>query len=340
MAMKAPPTSPRQPTILLHRGPWRRRAGADGGPPLHRSRRQPEISRLPSFLPQRRQRRGNGREAAWPRRHHRDRAVRTGSDQQQAGLLRRPVRQPDRARRGAAVSGALLIVGAGPGIGLATAERFGREGWTIVLAARNSRSLGPMVARLVGAGINAHALVVDATDPAALQAGLRTANRMSGGLTAVLYNAARLRQQDLLSMSEPTSSATSRSTSGALHTIRAAERPRRAHDPRDDAPPAPHADWASLGGRRGDPQWPAPRLRPETGSPPRPSRPCRAKFGRSGGRRRDALAAAPTRPPAGNAATPPPDLRTATHDHAMPARRLSGAGQSNERRFRQHRRPR
>lgn len=151
------------------------------------------------------------------------------------------------------MSGALLIVGAGPGIGLATAERFGREGWTIVLAARNSRSLGPMVARLVGAGINAHALVVDATDPAALQAGLRTANRMSGGLTAVLYNAARLRQQDLLSMSDADIvDDVAVNITGALHTIRAAE---RAFAERGGTilvtggglALAPHADWASLG---------------------------------------------------------------------------------------------
>lgn len=92
------------------------------------------------------------------------------------------------------MSGALLIIGAGPGIGLASAERFGREGWTIVLASRRPRTLDPMVARLVGQGIDAHGLVIDATDPAAMQSGIRTADRLSGGLTTVLYNAALVRQ--------------------------------------------------------------------------------------------------------------------------------------------------
>jgi len=121
--------------------------------------------------------------------------------------------------------GALLIVGAGPGIGLATAERFGSEGWTIVLASRSPRSVDPMVARLVGQGVNAHGLVFDATDAQAVQAGMRTADRLAGGLTTVLFNAAVVRQQDLFSMSdEEVESDVAIDITGGLHTIRAAER--------------------------------------------------------------------------------------------------------------------
>ncbi len=68
-------------------------------------------------------------------------------------------------------AGAVLIVGAGPGIGLAAAERFGREGWKVVLAARSPGHLDPTVARLIGEGVDAHGLVLDATDPVAVQAG-------------------------------------------------------------------------------------------------------------------------------------------------------------------------
>jgi len=122
------------------------------------------------------------------------------------------------------VSGAVLIVGAGPGIGLAAAQRFGREGWKVVLAARSPRHLDPMVARLIGEGVDAHSIVLDATDPVAVQAGVRTADRLTGGLRTVLYNAAVVRQQDLFSMTDAEVSAdVAVNITGGLNTIRAAE---------------------------------------------------------------------------------------------------------------------
>lgn len=150
------------------------------------------------------------------------------------------------------MSRALLIVGAGPGIGEATAERFGREGWTIVLAARNPRTPDLMVARLIGRGVNAHGLVLDATDPEAVHAGLRTADRLSGGLRAVLYNAAHVRQQDLFSMTDAEiDSDLAVNVTGGLHVIRAAV---DLFEGREGIilviggglALAPHADWASL----------------------------------------------------------------------------------------------
>ncbi|MBM6596647.1 SDR family oxidoreductase [Microvirga pudoricolor] len=121
------------------------------------------------------------------------------------------------------MSGSLLIVGAGPGIGEATALRFGRSGWTVTVASRSPRTIDPLVARLVGNGVAAHGLVIDATNPLALRAGVRTADRMSGGLTTVLYNAANVRRQDLFSMSDAEIEADlAVNVAGALHTIRAA----------------------------------------------------------------------------------------------------------------------
>lgn len=151
------------------------------------------------------------------------------------------------------MSRALLIVGAGPGIGEASAERFGREGWTIVLAARSPRTLDPMVARLIGQGVDAHGLVIDATDPEAVRAGLRTADRLSGGLSAVLYNAAKVRQQDLFSMSDAEiDSDLAVNVTGGLHVIRAAAglfegRRGTILVTGGGLALAPHADWASLG---------------------------------------------------------------------------------------------
>jgi NAD(P)-dependent dehydrogenase (short-subunit alcohol dehydrogenase family) len=151
------------------------------------------------------------------------------------------------------LSRALLIVGAGPGIGEATAERFGREGWTIVLAARSPRTLDPMVSRLIGQGVDAHGLMIDATDPEAVRAGLRTADRLSGGLSAVLYNAAKVRQQDLFSMTDAEiDSDLAVNVTGGLHVIRAAAglfegRAGTILVTGGGLALAPHADWASLG---------------------------------------------------------------------------------------------
>lgn len=152
---------------------------------------------------------------------------------------------------------ALLIVGAGPGIGLAAAERFGREGWKVVLAARSPRHLDPMVARLIGEGVEAHGIVLDATDPVAVQAGVRTADRLTGGLTTVLYNAAVVRQQDLFSMTDAEVSAdVAVNITGGLNTIRAAESVFAGHSRTGGGTILvtggglavhPHASWASLG---------------------------------------------------------------------------------------------
>jgi NAD(P)-dependent dehydrogenase (short-subunit alcohol dehydrogenase family) len=121
------------------------------------------------------------------------------------------------------VSRALLTVGAGPGIGEATAERFGQEGWTLILASRNPRTVDPMVSRLVGKGFDAHGLLIDATDPEAVRTGIRAADRISGGLTAVLYNAAFVRQQDLFSMTDAeVASDLAVNVAGGMHVIRAA----------------------------------------------------------------------------------------------------------------------
>jgi NAD(P)-dependent dehydrogenase (short-subunit alcohol dehydrogenase family) len=71
--------------------------------------------------------------------------------------------------------------------------------------------------------VTAHGLVIDATNPSAIQAGIRTADRLSGGLTAVLYNAANVRHQDLFSMSDAeVEDDLAVNIAGGLHTIRAA----------------------------------------------------------------------------------------------------------------------
>ncbi|QOZ07841.1 SDR family NAD(P)-dependent oxidoreductase [Bradyrhizobium sp. CCBAU 51765] len=120
------------------------------------------------------------------------------------------------------MSKSLFIIGAGPGIGQATAERFGREGWTIVMASRNPRNLDPLVAELVGKGITAHGIVLDATDAQAMRSAVRNADRITGGLTGVFYNAAFVRKQDLFTMTDAdVLNDLAVNVAGGLHAIRA-----------------------------------------------------------------------------------------------------------------------
>jgi NADP-dependent 3-hydroxy acid dehydrogenase YdfG len=62
------------------------------------------------------------------------------------------------------MSKTFLSIASGPGIGLATARRFGREGYRAVLAARNVARLQTDAARLREGGIEATTVQVDATD--------------------------------------------------------------------------------------------------------------------------------------------------------------------------------
>jgi short-subunit dehydrogenase len=62
------------------------------------------------------------------------------------------------------MSKTFLSIASGPGIGLATARRFGREGYRVVLAARNVARLQIDAAKLRADGIEATTVQVDATD--------------------------------------------------------------------------------------------------------------------------------------------------------------------------------
>lgn len=121
------------------------------------------------------------------------------------------------------MSKSLMIIGAGPGIGQAVARRFGQEGWTIVLGGRNEERLRGLAAELAGEGIAAHAVPVDATDPIALRSALAGADRITGGLSAVHFNAAVVRQQGLFTMTDAeVEQDLAINVLAGLHTIRAA----------------------------------------------------------------------------------------------------------------------
>jgi NADP-dependent 3-hydroxy acid dehydrogenase YdfG/quinol monooxygenase YgiN len=121
------------------------------------------------------------------------------------------------------MSKSIMIIGAGPGIGQAVAQKFGREGWKIILTGRSAERLAPLIAELQANEITAFAVPADATDPAALGAAIVQSDQLVVGLTTIHFNAAVVRQQDLFSMTNAeVDSDLAINVAGGLHTIRAA----------------------------------------------------------------------------------------------------------------------
>lgn len=88
----------------------------------------------------------------------------------------------------------LLVIGSGPGIGYATAERFAREGYRIVLSSRSMRNLQAQALRLGANGVSVTLIEADAAKPAQIHDLVRRVAE-DGPLT-VLYNAGVLRYDE------------------------------------------------------------------------------------------------------------------------------------------------
>ncbi|AKD57180.1 SDR family NAD(P)-dependent oxidoreductase [Spirosoma radiotolerans] len=58
----------------------------------------------------------------------------------------------------------LAIIGAGPGVGLAIAEKFGLQGYNVALLSRNTQKLAPLQSKLQAKGIEAGIFRVDILD--------------------------------------------------------------------------------------------------------------------------------------------------------------------------------
>jgi short-subunit dehydrogenase len=84
------------------------------------------------------------------------------------------------------MSETILIVGAGPGIGLATANRFAREGYRVVLASRDAARLKSHASVLKADGYAVATERVDATDAHAIA---RLVQGIGSELKVLHYNA-------------------------------------------------------------------------------------------------------------------------------------------------------
>jgi len=97
------------------------------------------------------------------------------------------------------MAGTFLSIGAGPGIGLATAQRFAAEGHKVVLAARRAERLAETAADLrLGPNVGVDVELVDCADSADVAA---LVDRYAADLAVLHYNAASLRTQSLQAQS-------------------------------------------------------------------------------------------------------------------------------------------
>lgn len=84
------------------------------------------------------------------------------------------------------------IVGVGPGLSLAIARRFAREGYQLSLLARRGNALEDYVAQLHQVGGRATTFVADASDDTSLQDALNQSKSQVGVPDVLVYNAAAL----------------------------------------------------------------------------------------------------------------------------------------------------
>jgi short-subunit dehydrogenase len=83
----------------------------------------------------------------------------------------------------------LLLVGAGPGLGLAVARRFALGGYQLTLVARSPDRLRDLAAALAGTGATITTIAADASDPDGLGARMSELYAANGAPGVIVYNA-------------------------------------------------------------------------------------------------------------------------------------------------------
>jgi NAD(P)-dependent dehydrogenase (short-subunit alcohol dehydrogenase family) len=83
----------------------------------------------------------------------------------------------------------IVIVGYGPGVSAAMAEKFGAEGYCVALVARSEARLAAGVEGLKARGIAAGAFAADAGDPASIRSAIGRARAALGPIGVIHWNA-------------------------------------------------------------------------------------------------------------------------------------------------------
>src|ERR1700722_8743893 len=83
----------------------------------------------------------------------------------------------------------LLLVGAGPGLGMAVARRFASNGYRVTLVARSMDGLSGLADTLADTGARIDTIAADASDPEALGARMGELYAEGGAPGLIIYNA-------------------------------------------------------------------------------------------------------------------------------------------------------
>lgn len=83
----------------------------------------------------------------------------------------------------------IVIVGYGPGVSTAMAERFGAEGFSVALIARSADRLAAGVDALAAKGVAAASFPADASDPAAMREAIAKVRAQMGPISVLHWNA-------------------------------------------------------------------------------------------------------------------------------------------------------
>ena len=113
-----------------------------------------------------------------------------------------PTSNPDRTRGVGTINrGHLLLVGAGPGLGMAIARRFAVGGYRVTLVARSTDGLRDLAGSLSDTGAEIGTIQADASDPEGLGARMTELYRGEGAPGVIVYNAVMGAPDRLLSAS-------------------------------------------------------------------------------------------------------------------------------------------
>ena len=82
----------------------------------------------------------------------------------------------------------IAIIGAGPGLGQATARRFGREGFAVALVSRTRENVDKLATELAEEGVTARGYAANTREPEALHKALDAATSDLGPIEALQYS--------------------------------------------------------------------------------------------------------------------------------------------------------
>lgn len=95
------------------------------------------------------------------------------------------------------MSKVIVIVGAGPGIGMAVAEKFGRNGFSVALVSRRKQKLEKLTEELIAKGIDVAAFVGDAGDAESLKDAFNQIWEKWNDIDVVHYNVAKIKMVNI-----------------------------------------------------------------------------------------------------------------------------------------------